>query len=190
MYRDLTTELVNTMASRWWMLIVRGAVAIAFGALTLASSSTDVQTLLVMWGSYAVFDGVLCVLLASQRDMDGHPWGWLMFEGTVSLGTGLVALLSAQVTPLVLLSWIALRAALSGIAEIAEAFRVRDAIHGEWLLATCGVLSAAFGITMLLYRSAGALAAAGMIGMYALVCGALLIALGMRLHSGHAVTHA
>lgn len=184
MHRDLTTELVNTMASRWWMLIVRGAVATAFGGLTLASSSTNVQTLLVMWGTYAVFDGVLCVLLASQRDMDGHPWGWLMVEGTVSLGTGLVALLSAEVTPLVLLSWIALRATLSGVAEIAEAFRVRDAIHGEWLLATCGVSSAAFGITMLIYRGAGAVAAASMIGFYALVCGALLIALGMRLHTG------
>jgi uncharacterized membrane protein HdeD (DUF308 family) len=189
MHRDLTTELVNTMASRWWMLIMRGAVAIAFGVLTIASSSTNAQTLLVLWGSYAVFDGVLCVLLASQRDMDGHPWGWLMFEGTVSLGTGLVALLSAQVSPLILLSWIALRAALSGIAEIAEAFRVRDAIRGEWLLATCGVLSAAFGITMLLYRGAGALAASGMISVYALVCGALLIALGMRLHTAYTPTH-
>lgn len=190
MHRDLTTELVNTMASRWWMLIVRGAVAFAFGALTLASPSTTVQTLLVMWGTYAAFDGALCVLLASQRDIDGHPWGWLMFEGTVSLGTGLVALLSAQVSPLVLLSWIALRAALSGIAEIAEAFRVRDAIHGEWLLATCGVLSAAFGITMLLYRGAGAVAAAGMIAAYAILCGALLIALGMRLHAAPLATRA
>jgi uncharacterized membrane protein HdeD (DUF308 family) len=113
-----------------------------------------------------------------------------MFEGTVSLGSGLVALLSAQVSPLVLLSWIALRAALSGIAEIAEAFRVRDAIHGEWLLATCGVLSAAFGITMLIYRGAGALAASGMISIYALICGGLLIALGMRLHTSHVPTHA
>jgi hypothetical protein len=41
---------------------------------------------------------------------------------------------------------------------------------------------------MLLYRSAGALAAAGMIAGYAIICGALLIGLGMRLHSGHVVT--
>lgn len=188
MHRDLTTELVATMASRWWMLIVRGAVAIAFGVIALASPTSSVYPLLVLWGSYAVLDGIFCVLLAAQRDIDGRPWGWLMFEGAVSLGTGLVALLSASVTPLVLLSWIALRAALSGIAEIAESFRVRDAIHGEWLLATCGVLSAAFGVTMLLYRSAGALAASGMIAAYTIICGALLIALGMRLHSGHVVT--
>jgi uncharacterized membrane protein HdeD (DUF308 family) len=190
MQRDLTTELVHTMASRWWMLIVRGAMAIAFGAVTLASASSSVQTVLVLWGAYAVFDGVLCVLLASQPDIDGHPWGWLMFEGTISLGTGLVALLSAEVTPLVLLSWIALRATSSGIAEIAESLRVRDAIHGEWLLATCGALSAAFGIAMLLYRSAGALAAAGMISAYAMLCGGLLVALGMRLHGRYAVERA
>lgn len=182
MNREHTTELVGTMASRWWMLIVRGAVAIMFGVLAVGMPTSSLLTLLFAWGTYSVLDGVLSVLLASQRGITGRPWGWLLSEGTVSLGAGLIALLTPGMTALALLSLIALRTAFSGVAEIAEAVRLRHAIQNEWLLAASGVLSVAFGITMLLYRGAGALAAAGVIGAYAMVFGALLVALGMRVH--------
>lgn len=179
---DLTTELVSAMASRWWMLIARGAIAIMFGLLTLAAPNDNLLTLLLWWGTYATFDGLITILLAAQRGMNGRTWGWLFFEGTFSLGAGLLTLMTPGMTAFALLSWIAARAACSGVAEIAEAIRLRGAIRGEWLLATSGVLSAAFGITMLLFRSAGALAAAEMIGGYALIFGALLVAFGLRIH--------
>lgn len=182
MNREHTTELVGTMASRWWMLIVRGAVAIVFGMLALGTPTSSLLTLLFAWGAYSVLDGVLSVLLASQRSIAGRPWGWLLFEGTVSLGAGLLALLTPSMSALALLSLIALRTAFSGIAEIAEAVRLRHAIENEWLLAASGVLSFAFGVTMLLFRGAGAMAAAGVIGAYAVIFGGLLIALGMRVH--------
>ena len=178
----LTTELVGAMASRWWMLIARGAIAMLFGILTLAMQPSSLVTLLLLWGSYSAFDGVFCVLLASQRSITGHTWGWLLFEATVGLGAGILALLTPGMTALVLLALIALRASFNGVAEIAEAIRVRDAIRGEWLLAASGVLSVAFGITMLVYRGAGALAAASIIAVYATAFGALLVALGMRMH--------
>lgn len=178
----LTTELVFGMASRWWMLVARGAVAILFGVLTLAMPMSNLMTLVTLWGAYCVFDGVLCVLLASQRSIAGHTWGWFLFEGTVGLATGLLALLAASMTPLSFLSLIATRAAFIGIAELAEAVRVRHAIRGEWLLAAAGVLSFAFGITMLLYRDASTQAAATALAIYAALFGALLLGLGMRIH--------
>jgi uncharacterized membrane protein HdeD (DUF308 family) len=184
----LTTELVGGMASRSWMLVVRGAVAILFGVLTLAMPPSSLVTLLMLWGLYSIFDGVFCVLLASQRSIAGHTWGWFLFEGTVGLGAGFLALLTSNMSALAFLSLIAVRAAFIGIAEIAEAVRVRDAIRGEWLLAATGVLSVAFGITMLLYRGAGALAAASAIAVYATIFGALLIGLGMRIHHWHPST--
>jgi len=184
----LTTELVDGMASRWWMLVVRGAVALLFGVLTLAMPPSSLITLMLIWGAYSMFDGVFCVLLASQRSIAGHTWGWFLFEGTIGLGTGFLSLLTPSMTAFAFLSLIATRAAFIGVAEIAEALRVRAAIHGEWLLAATGVLSVAFGITMLLYRGAGALAAASAIALYATLFGALLIALGMRIHHWHPST--
>jgi len=182
MNSEHTTELVGAMASRWWMLVTRGAVAILFGILAAVMPASSLLTLALMWGAYSILDGVLCVLLASQRSINGLPWGWLLFEGTVSLGAGLLTLLSPSITALALLLLIALRTACSGCAEIAEAVRLRHAIRNEWLLATSGVLSVTFGVMMLVYRGVGALAVAHVIGGYAMVFGALLIALGMRVH--------
>jgi uncharacterized membrane protein HdeD (DUF308 family) len=182
MNSEHTTEIVGAMASRWWMLVVRGAVAILFGILTVVMPKSSLLTLLFLWGAYSVLDGLLCVLLASQRSITGNPWGWLLFEGTVSLGAGLLTLMSPSMTALALLLLIALRTACSGFAEIAESIRLRHAIQDEWLLATCGALSVAFGVMMLVYRGAGALAVAEVIGGYAMIFGALLIALGMRVH--------
>lgn len=182
MNSDHTTELVGAMAARWWMLIARGAIAIFFGILAMAIPKSSLLLLLFLWGAYAVFDGVLCVLLASQRSIAGRPWGWLLFEGTIGLGAGILTLMSPGMTALVLLALIALRAAFNGVAEIAEAIRLRHAIHDEWLLATSGVLSVGFGIVLWLYPGAGALAAAWFIGAHAMMFGGLLIGLGMRVH--------
>lgn len=185
MNRDLTAELVDTMASRWWMLIARGAIAIMFGVLAHQVPESGLLRLLFLWGTFATFDGVLSILLAAQRGMNGRTWGWLFFEGTFSLGVGLLALLSPGLTPLELLSWIAARTACSGVAEIAESIRLRERINGEWLLAACGVISVAFGVTMLLFLGAGALAAASLIGTHAMILGALLVAFGVRIHRWH-----
>jgi uncharacterized membrane protein HdeD (DUF308 family) len=179
---DHTAELVGAMASRWWMLIARGAVAILFGVLAIVAPKTSLHTLLFLWGTYAVCDGVLSVLLASQRSIAGRPWSWLLCEGTVSLGVGILTLLSPDMPALVLLFLIALRAAFGGVAEMAAAIRLRHAIRDEWLLATSGLLSLGFGVTLLLYPGAGALAAAWFIGAHAVIFGALLIRLGLRVH--------
>ena len=179
---DYSAEHASALAARWWMLVVRGAAAVLFGLAAIAMPTGSLFALLILWGAYATLDGVFSVLLAAQRGWTGRPWGWLLFEGTISLGVGLLTLLSPGMTALVLLSMIALRAVFNGIAEIAEAIRLRRAIRGEWLLATCGVLSVGFGVAMLIYPGAGAMAVAWIIGAYAMTFGALLICLGLRVH--------
>ncbi len=60
---------------------------------------------------------------------------------------------------------------------------MRKVLPGEWLLALSGFASLILGILMIAVPLAGALAIAFWVGIYALVFGALLVALGLRLRS-------
>ena len=78
---------------------------------------------------------------------------------------------------------IAIWAVLRGIFEIVAAIRLRRVIRGEWLLGLGGALSIAFGIVLIAYPGAGAVALYWWIAAYAVVLGLLLVALGFRVRS-------
>jgi uncharacterized membrane protein HdeD (DUF308 family) len=173
---------VNALAARWWVPVVRGVAAILFGILALTIPKLGLLTLIILWGTYALVDGVLNVMQAAWRGRAGRTWGWLLFEGIVSVAAGVAAFVWPDITALALLSLIAVWAMVTGIAEIAAAIVLRRQISGEWLLVTSGVLSFAFGALVLLFPGAGALALVWWIGAYAIAFGALLIGLGVRLN--------
>ena len=54
---------------------------------------------------------------------------------------------------------------------------------GEWLLAVGGMISILFGLTLLIFPAAGAVAVVWLIGIYSLVAGVMLLALAFRLRS-------
>lgn len=173
-------QLVSALAERWWMLVVRGAAATLFGVLAIVVPE-NLLALVILWAAYAVVDGVFAAMLAARRGRAGQRWGWLLFEGVAGIAAGVLALVWPGITALALLAVIAVWAVSTGIAKIAAAMRVRRWLSGERLLATSGVLSIAFGVLLPLSPGSGAPALAWMIGAYAIVFGALLIGLGLRL---------
>lgn len=183
MVNENTSPSVAQLADRWWMPVIRGVAAVLFGVLTFAMPQVSLYALVILWGAYAIVDGVFNVTAAIRGARAGRSWGWLLFEGIVSVGAGLVAFAWPGITALALLMVIAVWGVLTGIAAIAAAVRLRKVIRGEWLLGVSGALSIAFGVLLVLVPSAGALAVLWMIGGYAIVAGVLLIGLGVRLRS-------
>jgi uncharacterized membrane protein HdeD (DUF308 family) len=176
-------RVTSVIANRWWVLVVRGLAAVLFGILTFTAPGTSLLAIAVVFGIYAIVDGALDMVFAWRRAHEGRRWGWLVFEGLVGIAAGVVALAWTELTAMALLMVIAVWAIISGVAEIAAAFRLRRHIQGEWLLATGGVLSIIFGALLLLFPGAGVLVLLSLIGAYALVFGALLVFLGLRLRA-------
>jgi uncharacterized membrane protein HdeD (DUF308 family) len=174
---------MDTILDRWWLLTLRGAAAIIFGVLTFVAPLASLFVLVLLFGAYALVDGVLYLFLAFRGAKRGERWGSLVVAGITGLGAGIVTFLWPGISALALLFLIAGWAVVTGAASIFAAVRLRKQIRGEWLLAISGVLSIAFGVLIALFPGPGALAVVIWIGAYAVVFGGILVALSLRLRS-------
>jgi uncharacterized membrane protein HdeD (DUF308 family) len=171
------------LALSWWALALRGAAAILFGILALIFPPSAVAALILLFGAWALLDGVFTLMAAARAPRAGKRWGSLAFQGAVSVLAGLVAFFWTGLTALALVMLIGAWSIIIGAAEIAAAVRLRRQIEGEWLLGLSGVLSVLFGILLLIAPGAGMVALAIWIGAYAIALGVLLVALALRLRS-------
>jgi len=170
-----------TLTKNWWVLVLRGVLAILFAILTFAAPGITLAYLIVLFGVFALFDGILHII-AAFRSGTGHWWA-LLLAGLVSVAAGVITFFYPGLTALALLYCIAFWSIVAGIAEIMAAIRLRKEIEGEWLLALAGVLAVLFGIYLVANPGAGALGLVLVIGAYAFVAGIVLIALGFKLRS-------
>jgi uncharacterized membrane protein HdeD (DUF308 family) len=175
--------MAMTLVVKWWAVVLRGVAAIVFGVVALFWPPSAVAALVLLFGAYALVDGVFNLVAAATAPRLGRPWGWLAVEGVVSIVTGLVAFFWPGLTAIALVLVIAFWSVVTGIAEILAAIWLRRYIKREWLLALSGFLSLAFGVLLFLAPVAGAVAIAIWVGAYAIVFGSLLVWLGLRLRA-------
>ena len=164
---------------RWWSIALRGVAALVLGIISLFWPGLTFLSFVLVFGAYAIADGVLGLMLASKAIV--QPRGWIVARGLVSIAAGLIAFLMPGITAFAMLVVIAVWAIAAGISEIVMAVKLRKMIKHEWLLGLEGGLSIAFGVLLLLSPLAGAIVMGLWIGAYALVLGGMLIAEGFRL---------
>lgn len=177
------------LRQNWWALVLRGLAGIVFGLAAFFLPGITLVALMLMFGIFAVVDGVFNVAGAVTA-AHGTDRRWaLFFEGIVGILVGLMAVFLPGKTVLALVYLIAAWAIITGILEIAAAIRLRREIHGEWMMALSGVFSVVLGILVIALPRAGILAFIWYIGAYALITGVLLLMLGFRLRGGGTVAH-
>ena len=179
----MQSEMLGYLQRNWGWIVLRGVAAVLFAVAAIAWPGITLAALIIVWGAYALADGVLTLVAAWQVRDQGRPFGWLVVVGLLGIAAGVVTFVWPQITALMLLMFIAAWAVLMGVFQVAAAIRLRKEIEGEWLLALSGVLSVVFGVLMVLSPGAGALAMLTLIAAYAFVFGVLLIVLGFRLRT-------
>ncbi|OLB78695.1 MAG: hypothetical protein AUI14_12500 [Actinobacteria bacterium 13_2_20CM_2_71_6] len=174
--------MLETLARNWWVVGIRGAAALIFGLLALIWPAITVLVLVALFGAYALVDGAFALGTAIfGRGATGGSRGWLVVEGIAGIIAGILTIMWPGITALVLLWLIAAWALVTGVLEIVAAVRLRRELRHEWLLALGGALSVLFGIVLIVWPAAGALAVVTLIGIYAIVFGVVLLALAFRL---------
>lgn len=172
---------MNNLTQNWWMVVLRGVLAILFGLTAFVWPGVTWLTLVFLFGVYAVVDGIIAVVTGLRHTKDSPRWWIFLIEGLVSIAAGVLAFLRPGVTSFVLVVLIAAWAIITGVLEIVAAIRLRREITNEWTLGLGGLLSILLGVFLFLQPVAGGLALIWMIGAYAVLFGILLISLGFRL---------
>ena len=174
--------LLRSLADNWWLLLLRGIAAIAFGVLAFFWPGLTLVTLTLLWGTYALIDGAIAIWAAfNASGGDAGPRWWLGLSGVAGILAGVVTFYYTGETTLVLLMFIAVWAVIIGALQIWGAIALRKVLQDEWLLILGGVLSIAFGAVLLAQPAAGALAFVWIIAWYAIFFGGLYVALAFRL---------
>jgi uncharacterized membrane protein HdeD (DUF308 family) len=184
----LSAHGLQAITRNWWLVLLRGIVSILFGIAAFTWPGITVLALALLFGAYALADGVLALIAAVSGSERSTPAWWLALVGVLGIAAGITAFLWPGITAFALVLVIGSWALLIGIFEIVGAIRLRHEIDNEWWLIAAGILSVLFGLAVLLSPGAGALAIVWVIAAYAIIAGALMIAFSFRLRSHH-VTH-
>ncbi len=174
--------MMMTLAQNWWALALRGLCAVIFGILAFLWPGVTLGALILLYGAFAMVDGVFSILAAIfKSDESGTPWWALVLVGLLGIAAAIVTFAWPGITALFLLYLIAFWAIIKGIFEIIAAIRLRKEIEGEWWLALSGLLSVIFGVLLIAQPGTGAVAVVWLIGTYALIYGVSLIVLAFKL---------
>lgn len=116
-----------------------------------------------------------------MRDLLARSWWMFAWRGAVAVLFGVLAWMWPGLTLLWLVAMFAAYTILvTGVFDIVVAIRLRKVLRREWLLILSGVVAIAFGVLVLFFPGAGALALVWLISFYAVLSGVLLLSLAWQ----------
>lgn len=174
-------EITSTLAKYWWTFVLRGILAILFGITAWVWPGLTLTTLLWLTGIWLVIDGIFAIIAAIvNRKVVDRLWP-LILIGLAGVGFGIFIVAFPGFTLVWLIVTIGLYAIVSGIFGIFHAIKLRDEIDNEWSMGLFGLISIIFGIIMIAFPGAGAIALIWVIALYAIAIGVTAIIFGLRI---------
>ncbi|HSH03593.1 MAG TPA: HdeD family acid-resistance protein [Anaerolineae bacterium] len=173
--------MYKTLSRYWWLVALRGVLAIIFGVLAFAWPNITVGVLVLLFGVYAFIDGVSALIAGVTDRATNRRWWVLLLEGFAGIFAGVAAFLWTGITAITLFYVIAAWAVVTGVMEIMAAVSLREKIDNEWALGLSGIASIIFGGLLMFAPATGALALVWVIGAYAILFGSLMLYLSYRI---------
>ena len=87
---EFRLPMIGLFTKNWWVLLLRGIVAMLFGILAFARPGLTLAALVLLFGFYALVDGIFS-LIAAFSGWQYREDRWLLVrEGLIGLGAGFV----------------------------------------------------------------------------------------------------
>lgn len=144
---------IRSISSNWWAFIIKGFLALIFSVLAFIMPVTAILALAIVFGAFALADGIFGIIASVRKIRKGKRWGWLIFSAIISILAGIAVIVSPLIATVVIASFlwasISFWSIFVGISEIITALRLRKEIKGELWMIFNGLFSVILGAIIL-----------------------------------------
>jgi uncharacterized membrane protein HdeD (DUF308 family) len=161
-------------------LLWRGLLAVVIGVMSVAWPNITVGALVILFAVYAFIAGAADGARAFASRSAGPVVGYLLLA-LLDVVAGMAALAWPGITALVLTIWIAAWAFVSGVIEVAMAFRHGEDSGERAMWALTGLVSIALGVVLAIRPDIGAVSLATVFGLFSIVYGISTLVLSAQL---------
>jgi uncharacterized membrane protein HdeD (DUF308 family) len=173
-------SLGEALARNWWLIALRGVLGMIFGVIALVMPVATILALVLLFSAYMLVDGAIAIYAAIRAARKQEGWGFLLFQGIASLAAAAIAFVWPGLTVVAFVLLIAAWSIVSGCLMLAAAMRTEQA---RWWLVLGGAAALLYGFLMIVAPLSGAVVLTWWLGAFALVFGAALIILSLKLRS-------
>jgi uncharacterized membrane protein HdeD (DUF308 family) len=114
------SDMSEMLARNWWLLPLRGVMALVFGLIALVLPGVTIAALVLLFAAYMLVDGIFAIVSGVRAARRHERWGLLTLEGIVDLTAGAIAIIWPLITVVTFIF-----------------------ILGAWAIVTGGLMSAA-----------------------------------------------
>ena len=180
--------MMQMLSKFWWVLMLRGVLAIAFGVGMLFCKS--VSSLGYLFGIFALSQGVLSGLPIFTKSSSGTFLAGI--EGVMGvlvaffilIGSSTGALLWPSVSNVVFLIYIVSWIIVTGVVAFAMFIQLRGKSAGGLYVGLNAALCLIFSVLLISRHAQGALGNAGILGGFCMLFGVVLVLIGSKAYGG------
>ncbi len=170
------------LSRHWWWLALRGIAAILFGILALAWRGDTPGSFMLLFGGFALVDGLLAIFVALTHVAANKRW-WIVLHGLVSIDIALFTFFWTESAGTILLYMVAAWTLITGIMEVVGAMRLDRWVANEELLYQSGIASISFAVLLIIVSKTSALSVTQLIAPAAIIFGLLTLVLSLNIRN-------